>query len=288
MYYTKRVSYNHLASPLQLNNTQLIQLGSLTCKPKGIVRKHVHINWYELTVVTNGEGLIITNDIPKEVKKGDIYLSCPGDFHEIKSSEKAPLEYEFFSFITVNPTIKKRLNKISQNIYDYEKRIFHNNTISGNIKKAIKEYPESKNFRDEILGLIFEETLYEIIRSFDDISITNKDKADSSKETCLKIMHYIDTHIYSIKNLSDLSDTFSYNYSYLSSVFKNTMGFTLLDYYQNRRLDAARLLINEGEFSATAIAGKLNYSSLYSFSKAFKQKYGISPTNYANKLKVEN
>ena len=124
--------------------------------------------------------------------------------------------------------------------------------------------------------------------SLPELTITNKDKADSSKETCLKIMHYIDTHIYSIKNLSDLSDTFSYNYSYLSSVFKNTMGFTLLDYYQNRRLDAARLLINEGEFSATAIAGKLNYSSLYSFSKAFKLKYGVSPTNYVSKLKVEN
>ena len=97
-------------------------------------------------------------------------------------------------------------------------------------------------------------------------------------------MHYIDTNIYTIKNLNDLAEVFSYNYSYLSTLFKSTMEITLNDYYHNRRLDAARLLIDEGEFSITAISEKLNYSSLYAFSKAFKNKYGSSPKKYSNQI----
>ena len=33
------------------------------------------------------------------------------------------------------------------------------------------------------------------------------------------------------------------------------------------------------------LAEKLNYSSLYAFSKAFKNKYGMSPKHYLNNLK---
>ena len=216
--------------------------------------------------------------------KGDIYLSCPGDFHEIISSGEKPLRYDFFSFNTANPIIKKSLFKISTNIYDYGKRIIHNKRIEDNIKKTLAEYSGDNKFKDEILCLLFEETLYEIIRSFDSILIPPKVGDDSSRELCAKIMHYIDTNIYSIKSLQDLADVFSYNYSYLSHLFKTTMEITLLDYYHNRRLDAARLLIEEGEFTITAVSEKLNYSSLYAFSKAFKNKYGCAPKKYSNQI----
>ncbi|MBE7021440.1 MAG: helix-turn-helix domain-containing protein [Ruminococcaceae bacterium] len=282
MYYSKRIAYNFLDSPVHFNSTVLTQLGSLLCIPSGIVKQHFHINWYEITVVSEGEGTILTNDIPKSVKKGDIYLSCPGDFHKIISSEKKPLEYSFFAFNTNNPTVKKSLSTISANIYDYGQRVINNKSIESTLNKVLKEFSLDNKFKNEILALLFEEILYEIIRSFDSIKLPVKDKSNSSEELCAKITHYIDTHIYSIKRLSELSDIFSYNYSYLTSIFKNTVGVTILDYYRNRRLDAARLMIEEGEFNITEIADKLNYSSLYAFSKAFKQKYGYSPAKYKN------
>ena len=65
-------------------------------------------------------------------------------------------------------------------------------------------------------------------------------------------------------------------------------GFTLCyvsfsDYYQTRRLDMAKLLILEKKLKINQIAETLNYSSLYSFSKAFKSKYGGSPSRYLDK-----
>ena len=55
---------------------------------------------------------------------------------------------------------------------------------------------------------------------------------------------------------------------------------TIAEYYQNRRLETAKLLINSGDLKITNIAERLNYSSLFAFSKAFKKKYGIAPKNY--------
>ena len=94
-------------------------------------------------------------------------------------------------------------------------------------------------------------------------------------------MNYIDTHIFSISSLEDVAETMNYNYSYLSALFRKTTGSTLLSYYHQKRLDVARQLIAEGTMKMTEIAETLNYSSLYSFSRAFKENFGISPKQYA-------
>jgi len=102
-------------------------------------------------------------------------------------------------------------------------------------------------------------------------------------EFCYNLMNYIDTHVFTLKNLEELADMTNYNYSYLSSLFRKTTGRTLLDYYGSCRLRVARSLIRENKMKIGEIAELLNYSSVYSFSKAYKNKYGISPTETRKK-----
>jgi AraC-like DNA-binding protein len=46
------------------------------------------------------------------------------------------------------------------------------------------------------------------------------------------------------------------------------------------RLDVAKSLIEEGGLSLTQIAEKLNYATPYSLSKAFKNRFKISPREH--------
>ena len=91
-------------------------------------------------------------------------------------------------------------------------------------------------------------------------------------------MNYIDTHIYSLCNLCELTEKFKYNYSYLSSLFKKTTNKTLAEYFRNRKLETAKALVIEKNKKIGEIAEMLNYSSTFAFSKAFKEKYGVSPS----------
>ena len=70
----------------------------------------------------------------------------------------------------------------------------------------------------------------------------------------------------------------NYNYSYLSAIFRSKTGVTISEYYQQKRLGAAKQLLFEGNLSVNKIADVLGYSSIYAFSKAFKKKYGIAPS----------
>ncbi len=271
----------YYGEPIIYNDILLVQLGRLYCSPSGIIEEHAHTDWYELTCVTDGEGIVMTNGVSVKVSKGDIYLSFPGDFHAIYSSKEKPLKYDFFSFQTKDKKIKKELLYIVANIHSYSQRVIQNEQILSVISNAIAELCSNQEYSQEILYTNFKQILFYILRSFMAQAKDVKSfRTLSADELCYQIMHYIDTHMYSIKNLTELSEKFSYNYSYLSNLFKNQTGTTLSAYYQSRRLDAAKLLLDEKKLKVNQIAEILGYSSLYSFSKAFKQKYGVSPKNY--------
>lgn len=279
------VDFSFLGEAVYYGDTMLVQLGRLYCSPGETIPKHAHIDWYELTVVTNGEGTIYTNDVPTPVKRGDIYLSHPGDFHEIVSSHEDPLKYDFFSFNSRNPEIRNGFKRIVKNVCSYEERVFTSSQISSNVSLAVAELSANLPYNTEYLSCVFEGILYLILRNYNTTEdVENTKSFRSSEGMCMQIMHYIDTHIYTIDNLSALSDTFSYNYSYLSNMFKRCTGDTILNYYQTRRLETAKLLLSEGRSRVNHVAEILKYSSLYSFSKAFKNKFGISPKHYAMKM----
>ena len=281
-----RLGYEFFEQPALFKNTLLIQIGRRQCLPNEIIEKHAHVDWYELTLAIEGSGTVITNDEAVDISKGDIYLSFPGDFHEISSSSKAPLEYDFISFNSKNPTIKKELKRIVSDIYFCSQRIFRDDSVNASVALAISEISSKKQYHEEVISSILEQVIYLTIRNFDekekDYKKININEAD---KLCFQIMHYINTHITSIKNLSALSGVFCFNYSYLSKIFKLTTGRTISDYYQAKRLDMAQLLIAEHTMKISEIAEELNYSSLYSFSKAFKARHGISPKHYSDSLK---
>ena len=101
-------------------------------------------------------------------------------------------------------------------------------------------------------------------------------------------MNYMDTHIYTMKSLDELSEISGYSYGYLSALFKKVTGNTLSTYYRTKKLDAAKLLLQENKLTATEISSLLNYASLYAFSKAFTNHFGISPKNFKKFTYTDN
>lgn len=63
-------------------------------------------------------------------------------------------------------------------------------------------------------------------------------------------------------------------------VFKTVTGTTPLDYRNRIRIDFAKELLKNSNFSISEISENLGYSSLAYFSAAFKKATGFSPTEY--------
>lgn len=259
---------------------KLYQIGRLFCSPDTIIGTHLHGDCFELTIVTDGEGTVVTNDQRLSVVKGDIYFSFPGDFHDVVTSKTNPLKYDFFAFNTDDPRLKSDLNDVMCTL-NLHTRIFRDDRIGNLVSQALAELSAEEEYSEEVLACIFLQTVYYIVRGLKlHVDRTRTDDVSNDELLCYRIMNYVDTHVYSITTLGELGAVFNYNYSYLSTTFHTTTKRTLNDYYRSRKLEVARLLLLEGKLNGSQIAEKLNFSSLYSFSKSFKSKFGMSPQAY--------
>lgn len=77
-----------------------------------------------------------------------------------------------------------------------------------------------------------------------------------------------------------LSDTFHYEYSYLSNLFSSIENRTIEKYFIEQRIEYAKELLVYGELSLSAIALELEYSSTAHLSAQFKKITGLTPTHF--------
>ena len=272
---------SYIMDPLVFGETRLFQIGRLHCVGGLEVPVHGHLNWFELTIVNDGAGTVMTNGTAVPVSRGDIYLSFPGDFHGIVSDTENPLKYDFYAFNTVSPTLSCELEALTRRAMPAAQRVFRDERVRYLVTDAIAEVNGGGAYAERILTAVFEQILLYILRDFQAVSEPRHGMGiGKQEELCYRMMHYIDTHIYTMQGLSDLAEAMCYNYSYLSDLFCRVTSDTLLHYYRTRRLEAARLLLAEGRLSVGEIADLLHYASVYTFSRAFKEAYGVSPARY--------
>lgn len=272
---------SYIMDPLPFGETRLFQIGRLHCAEGMVIPTHSHLNWFELTIVNDGAGTVLTNGTAVPVSRGDLYLSFPGDFHGILSDVENPLKYDFYAFNTVSPTLSRELEELTRRAMPAARRVFRDERVRYLITDAIAEVNSGEEYSERILTAAFEQILLYVLRDFRTVAEPRHAAGvGKQEELCYRMMHYIDTHIYTMQGLSDLAAAMRYNYSYLSDLFCKVTSDTLLHYYRTRRLEAARLLLSEGRLSVGEIADLLHYASIYTFSRAFKEAYGISPARY--------
>jgi AraC family transcriptional regulator len=95
---------------------------------------------------------------------------------------------------------------------------------------------------------------------------------------------YFKTHL-DIETIARISSLSEYHFF---RVFKNVFGITPHQYIINRRLTYAENLLKKGHRSITLVAHEAGFSDIYSFSKSFKSKFGISPSLIKSGLEIKN
>lgn len=263
-------------APLQFSSIEILQIGRRYCVPTEHIKPHAHLDFYELTVVSGGNGVVGANGEVCPVKAGDVFLSFPYDLHEIKANDDCKLEYDFLSFRCLDKELRDELKKITQSHFGAKSHVVQNEKIAELVQNALTEYfTKNQPFRERALNGVFDLLLLTVIRSFLNVEKTTANVSDA-EILCFKIMNYIDTHVYSLETLESVAAKFNYSYGYLSGFFKRTTGKNLSEYYLNKKMETAKALILENKKKISEIAESLHYSP-YSFSKAFKLRYGVSP-----------
>lgn len=68
---------------------------------------------------------------------------------------------------------------------------------------------------------------------------------------------------------------------YLRKLFTNTLSVSVKKYIIDKRIEKSKALIREGALTITDISERCGYSNVYYFSRSFKEKTGLTPTEYS-------
>lgn len=95
-----------------------------------------------------------------------------------------------------------------------------------------------------------------------------------------EVADYLLNHCETEESLRELSDRFFISKSYLSRIFKEVTGFTLIEYLNMSRIKKAQVLLLNSEYSITEISELLGFESITYFERVFKKLTDMSPLRY--------
>jgi two-component system response regulator YesN len=116
---------------------------------------------------------------------------------------------------------------------------------------------------------------------------TLKKYRGSVKEIVSQVKAYVDVNYAEDISLNSLSKQFHVVDSYLSKMFKDTVGENLMLYISRVRIRRATELIRRGNVSLTEIAGLVGYGDYAYFNRVFRKITGMGPREYKEMQNVD-
>ena len=99
-----------------------------------------------------------------------------------------------------------------------------------------------------------------------------------------KVLTQIDYDLTADLGLKNLATQLNVNPSYLSTLFKKEIGFTLTEYVNQKRIEHAIFLLNSSNLQIQMIAQYSGIPDVNYFTKTFKKIIGITPKEYRDKI----
>ena len=103
-----------------------------------------------------------------------------------------------------------------------------------------------------------------------------------------EIRQFFAEHITEQLTVSDVCARFRMGQTALLQKFRQKTGHSLMEYFMQMKLSEAQRRIAVRDVTFTEISEELGFSSVNYFSKVFKQKTGMTPTEYSRRLSKEH
>ncbi|SHL75822.1 Helix-turn-helix domain-containing protein [Anaerocolumna jejuensis DSM 15929] len=113
-----------------------------------------------------------------------------------------------------------------------------------------------------------------------DFTKTEEEQSISAGEVAAIIKDYIDKNYSQNLKLSYFSDKYYFSKEYLSKIFKANYEIGIYEYVLQVRMERAKELLLDESLKIQWISDRLGYTDSNYFSKAFRNYYGITPSQF--------
>ena len=231
---------------------------------------HTH-NLYELIYFIDGDATHVIEDRKYKLKKGDMILIRPFQYHFIQID--APAKYERYDILF--DAKKHQIESADRITEDMEVINLAGNSIVEDIFRKCELYYQNsdQDTFEKILSHLLCELFYHISLFPHPFS----QKTTTLSPLISKALKYTNDNLCSLGGIDEIADHLFVSESYLFRLFQKELHQTPKKYIMEKRLLLAKKMISDGE-KATTVCETCGFGDYTTFYRNYTAFFGCSPS----------
>ena len=229
----------------------------------------IYIDQGEVHSVADGTDLLL--------QRGDLVVYAPDQWHMLYADTSVAPRFITVFFRCPNADFTPLINRRHSLSQD----------LAALLQKCLHEQERMGELSQDMIATSLELLLLLLVQR--QVSPTQALKTPyalhSENEIIRRAQQYVSAHIREKLSVPLVARKVDVSPSYLTALFHKHLEISPGEYIRRVKLQESKYLIREGRLNFTEIAATLNYSTVHHFSRQFKEKFGITPTDYAKSIK---
>ena len=232
----------------------------------------------ELTYVDRGSLHSVADGQDQLLNQGDLVIYAPGQWHmQYADVDVAP------RFVTLTFDMEGgNLDAL------YNRKFSAPREVSGLLRHMLREQEEMGYFANDMIIAQLNILLLALLREAKAprvVKLQASNAIHSENELIRKAQQYVSSHIREKLSVPLVARQVDVSPSYLTALFHKHLQISPGEYIRRLKLQESKQMIRENHLNFTEIAAALQYSTVHHFSRQFKEKFGITPTEYAKSVR---
>lgn len=244
-------------------------------------KSHYH-DGHELIYIVSGEIMVSVGEREYRAKAGSLIVLSRFEEHSVRVLTP---EYRRYTLLVSSEISRGSENYALSSILVNRSRGFEHIVECGQFGARIEslfdrvrqECIERKPMYSRVVDSALMILLAEIYRIAPQRFIVGENK---NSEMVRRIQNRFERDCSSDVTISSLASEFHVSTSHLAHVFKSITGYSPIDYLISCRLSAAKNLLAESDKSIKEIVDSCGFSDESNFSRTFKRKFGMTPSEF--------
>lgn len=255
-------------------------------------------DFWEFNYIDKGQMVVTVDGNEYLLKSGEMVFFKPNEFHSLEARGLSAPNHTVVSFVCNSDAMKYFRNKIIA-LNSQERKLLSILLREGlsayrpiNSKPPIMGMEEKENAPIGAVQMTFnllEEFLITLLRrSESGISIGTRLISPMYDERVpdriKEVARYMEQNISENLTVLQIAKQFSLSESALKKMFSSDVGCGVTDFFNSMKIEKAKEYIRENEKNFTQVSEELGFSSIHYFSRLFKKKTGMTPTEYRSSV----
>ncbi|MBR3704392.1 MAG: helix-turn-helix transcriptional regulator [Oscillospiraceae bacterium] len=251
-------------------------------------------DFWELLYVDKGTISVRRDEETLDLTRGEMIFHAPGEFHALSANGVVAPNLIVVSFRCLSPAMEFFRKRVTST--GAEERVLLARIVSESRSifstplndPAIHTLTRRENTRfgsEQLLASALEELLIRLIRRGDALPL-KKAQQRHAQENISDIVSYLEQRLDQPLSLSQICRDNLVGRAQLERYFHEQTGGGVIDYFNKMKIRTAKEMIREGRLNFTQIAARLGFQSVHYFSRRFKLLTGMSPSEYADSVKM--